>query len=136
MRIVAGDDGATAARAAGYGKASAHVTASRMLKKAKITLRVSALKKVAQIAALVPNAGPMTPDVSKVVLSRKYILDRLLEIQAGARDGTALAALVRLGQEEFQMFVPLVAMAPPGEQTTDELTQWREKLAKKAAARA
>lgn len=131
LRIIAGDNGAKAARAAGYAVAHADVSAAKLLKRDRVKLRISALKQVARTGVTVPAAGPMTPDVSKIVLDRGYLIQRLLEIQVGHRDSTALAAVKLLGQEEFSMFADLSRFVDPSKQSTDELTKEETRIRKK-----
>ena len=131
QRIVAGDNGPSAAINAGYSVKRAGPTASELIRKRKITERISVLRDAARRIAATPNIGPVTPDVSAIVLDRAYLVRRLLEMQHGYRDSVAFNAIKLLGQEEFQMFGDLVVMTDPSRQSTDDLEKMRDKIRRK-----
>lgn len=123
-RIVAGENGTSAAKSAGYAEGSAAVTASKLLKKTKIRNEISRLRRTAV-------AGVILPGAEQVILSREFILQRLVEVQHGYRDATALKALELLGAEEFQMFASRMVLTDPAAQSTDDLQRVRDKIRKK-----
>jgi phage terminase small subunit len=123
LRIVAGDSLATAARRAGYAAGVASVRANKLMKLGKVITRIDDLKRRA-IEKVV------TPGADAVVLSRAYLIQRLVDMQHGQRDSVAFNAVVKLGQEEFNMFIDKVAYRDPATESTDDLMKFRAKLRK------
>lgn len=128
-RIVAGDSGVTAARVAGYSGTNLSVVAAQLKKKPKIRLRIASLEVSARQGVVVPGQV-LPPDVTVAIVSRTWMLTRLLEIQHGNRDSMALQALKMLGQEELNMFIERVAYRDPANEPTDDLLKFRAKLRK------
>ena len=75
--------------------------------------------------------GVIVPGAADVVLTRAYLLQRLVDLQHGYRDSVAFQSIKLLGQEAFSMFADLSAIVDPSKQSTDDLAKLREKLRKR-----
>jgi phage terminase small subunit len=113
--ILGGKSATRAAETAGYSPKSAAVTGWRMLRNAKIAALIATRQRAA---------------AERAELSCELVLRRLLEIQAGERDGQALRALELLGKH-LGMFPDRVAMADPATMSDDELAARRQALRRK-----
>ncbi len=113
--IIAGKGKASAAVDAGYSAKSAANIAWRLLKKPKIAQYIAARRKGA---------------ADRAELSEAYVLRRLMEIESGEKNSTAVRALELIGKH-LGMFPERTIVADPANRGTDDLTKRREIVRKK-----
>lgn len=122
--VAGGESPVTAVAKAGYENKAPAVYANKLMKKGKIQSRITLLKRTALAGVIVPGAAD-------VVLSRQYLIQRLVDMQHGYRDTVALTAVVKLGQEEFDMFAEKIATIDPALKSTEQLNREDQVMRKK-----